>query len=134
MYSGWSFWRVSQTPLHPLMIIPAPRLLDHLIPGSVLEVRRPHPDNRLYKTAGWDEALSMIAAGTVEGVAHPSGRVRFLRLVVPVEQVSVARQPVESAVGVITQASREVYRQWLGDGENYTARVWALKALKAEGL
>jgi len=71
----------------------------------------------------------LIDAGMVEGVGSRNGTIRFLRMTDPspaniAAPANAAPEYIASRSGIITDASREVYRQHLGNGHI----VWNHKA------
>lgn len=61
------------------MRIQAAHLVDHLTPGGSFEVRT--ADYRGFSAAmPYTEALAMVFRGEVEGVAAPSGKIKYLRI------------------------------------------------------
>ena len=102
------------------MQIPASRLIDKLIPGQPVEVRT--SDYRGYDAAmPYTEAIALVIRGSVEGIASPSGRVRYLRLLGPAELAGAngsrksggisADSPSGSSSDVIAHCNLGVYRE-----------------------
>lgn len=78
------------------------------------------------------EITRMIAAGIVEGVARNSGRLVLLRMLVSEAEgvklmglIPIAGKTHETPGAITSMASREVYRERLGDEGRW---AWAFKA------
>ncbi len=79
-------------------------------------------DKTAYFEHDADEVRRMIKAQIVEGVGPSSGRIIFLRVIYAndeavrrLSELPVDRPPEESPGSITSGASREVYRETLGD-------------------
>lgn len=78
------------------MQIQSQALLDKLIPGTY-ELRDETKDRKMLNSAiSYAEAVSKCIQGQIEGIAAPSGRIKYLRML-PVEQRPKVEVSSESA-------------------------------------
>jgi len=106
------------------MTTQAPNLLERL---PALPIRVQREDRTTYMEDSLEEVLRMVKAGIVEGVGPRSGRIDILRITVTHEiavermkAVAMDKLPAESPGSITSMASREVYRETLGDGISWT--------------
>jgi hypothetical protein len=106
------------------MTTQAPNLLERL---PALPIRVQREDRTTYMEDNLEEVLRMVKAGVVEGVGPRSGRIDILRITVTHEiavermkAVAMDKLPAESPGSITSMASREVYRETLGDGISWT--------------
>jgi hypothetical protein len=106
------------------MTTQAPNLLERL---PALPIRVQREDRTTYMEDSLEEVLRMVKAGIVEGVGPRSGRIDILRITVTHEiavermkAVAIDKLPEESPGSITSMASREVYRETLGDGISWT--------------
>jgi len=92
-----------------------------------LPIRVQREDRTTYMEDSLEEVLRMVKAGVVEGVGPRSGRIDILRITVTHEvavermkAVAIDKLPEESPGSITSMASREVYRETLGDGISWT--------------
>jgi hypothetical protein len=101
------------------MTTQAPNLIGR-IPVGPIRVQR--ADKTTYMADDAEEVMRMIVAGVVEGIGPRSGRIDILRIIVPdaealkrMAAVPIDKRPEESPGSITSQASREVYREVVGD-------------------
>ena len=106
------------------MTTQAPNLLERL---PALPIRVQREDRTTYMEDSLEEVLRMVKAGVVEGVGPRSGRIDILRITVThkvaverMKAVAIDKLPEESPGSITSMASREVYRETLGDGISWT--------------
>lgn len=92
-----------------------------------MPIRVQREDRTTYMEDSLEEVLRMVKAGVVEGVGPRSGRIDILRITVTHEvavermkAVAIDKLPEESPGSITSMASREVYRETLGDGISWT--------------
>ena len=105
------------------MTTQAPNLLERL---PALPIRVQREDRSTYMEDSAEEVLRMIKAGVVEGVGPRSGRIDILRITVAHEvavermkAVPMDKRPEESPGSITSMASREVYREVVGDSGHW---------------
>lgn len=89
-------------------------------------------DRSTYIEGSEIEIARMIAAGIVEGVGPKSGRIDILRMICGeaegmerMKAIALPKAPQESAGSITSMASREVYRETLGESGHW---CWNFKA------
>ena len=92
-----------------------------------LPIRVQREDRTTYMEDSLEEVLRMVKAGVVEGVGPRSGRIDILRITVTHEvavermkAVPAEKRPEESPGSITSMASREVYRETLGESGCWT--------------
>lgn len=100
------------------------------IPAGAIRVQR--ADKTTYVESDAEEILRMIKAGVVEGAGPRSGRIDILRITCTQEEaiermkaVPIERRPEESPGSITSMASREVYREVLGESGHW---CWNFRA------
>ena len=103
--------------------------LSSRIPSGPIRVQR--PDKTCYVEASQSEIHRLIESGIVEGVGPRSGRIDILRITVSEDEAverlaKVTKQQIvqEKPGSIIGDASREVYRETLGESGHW---VWTHK-------
>jgi hypothetical protein len=74
------------------MHIPASRLIEHLNPEVFVELRA-HDYSCADDSLPYEDALVLILRGEVEGIATPSGRIKYLRLLPESERLAAPESP-----------------------------------------
>lgn len=91
-----------------------------------MPIRVQRADKTTYWESDAEEMVRMLKAGIVEGVGPRSGRIAILRVtctdaeaVARMKALPVDKHIEQSAGSITSQASREVYRETVGESGNW---------------